>query len=112
MYCKNCGQQLGDQAVVCVHCGAATDKYTTTTTSHVKPRETNVLAIIGFIFSFNSAIVGLICSIIGYRKAKQEGLEYGGLALAGIIISAVNMAISVLGMTAYILWIFMFVAMV
>lgn len=22
MYCKNCGQQIDDNAVVCVHCGA------------------------------------------------------------------------------------------
>lgn len=94
MYCKKCGQQIDDDAVVCVHCGTATDKFTATTTPVVQHKESNVLAIVGFIFSFYIAIVGLICSIIGYRKAKQEGLEYGGLALAGIIISAVSMAIA------------------
>lgn len=24
MYCKNCGQQIDDKAVVCIHCGVAT----------------------------------------------------------------------------------------
>ncbi|GKX67973.1 zinc ribbon domain-containing protein [Inconstantimicrobium mannanitabidum] len=25
MYCKNCGQEIDDNAAVCIHCGAATD---------------------------------------------------------------------------------------
>lgn len=26
MFCKNCGQEIDDNADVCVHCGVATDK--------------------------------------------------------------------------------------
>ncbi len=96
MYCRNCGKEIDDNAVVCVHCGTPTDNFTTSTVSNDKPKETNVLAIVGFVFSFLVALVGLICSILGYRKAKQEGLGYSGLALAGIIISAVSMALAFL----------------
>lgn len=27
MYCKNCGQQIDNNAVVCPHCGVATENY-------------------------------------------------------------------------------------
>ncbi len=104
MYCRNWGTEIDDNAGVCVHCGTPTDNFTTSTVSNDKPKETNVLAIVGFVFSFLVALVGLICSILGYRKAKQEGLEYGGLALAGIIISAVSMALAFL----WVLWICLF----
>ena len=29
MYCKNCGTQLDDRAVICPHCGVPTDNYYT-----------------------------------------------------------------------------------
>ena len=27
MYCQNCGKQIDDKAVVCIHCGVATNQY-------------------------------------------------------------------------------------
>lgn len=27
MFCKNCGKQIDDKAVICVHCGVPTDNY-------------------------------------------------------------------------------------
>lgn len=54
----------------------------------------NPIAIIGFILSFFVTVAGLVCSIIGYNRAVKEGLDNKGLALAGIIISAVSMALS------------------
>ena len=48
----------------------------------------NTLAIVGFVLSFIIPIAGLICSIIGYKRAKEYGLDHGGLALSGIIISS------------------------
>ncbi len=61
--------------------------------------KTNVYALLGFIFSFFVTIVGLILSIIGYKKADAE---YNGdgksLALAGIIVSAVTMVLAFLAL--------------
>lgn len=55
------------------------------------------MALIGFILSFFIAIAGLICSIIGYKRAKEEGLDGGkGMALAGIIISAIEIGFAVI----------------
>lgn len=54
----------------------------------------NVLAIIGFALSFLVGLPGLICSIIGFNQTKRSGEKGRGLALAGIIISAVNMLLA------------------
>ena len=55
-------------------------------------KKTNVLAILGFVFSFLVALIGLILSIIGLSKSKE--LNSGrGLSIAGIIISVLNMVL-------------------
>ena len=91
MFCKNCGSEIDDNAYVCPHCGVKVDRF------EAQPRANgNALAIVGFILSFFIAIAGLICSILGYNKAKNEGAPHKGLALAGIIISIVSMALAVL----------------
>ena len=87
MFCNNCGNQIDDRAVICPHCGVPVR-------GAAQTEKGNPLAIVGFILSFFIAIAGLICSILGYQKCKKEGVPYKGLALAGIIISAVSMALA------------------
>ncbi len=94
MYCKNCGKEIDDRAEVCIYCGCGTRQAQTT------KDETNTLAIIGFIFSFLFAVVGLICSILGYRKAAELNGNGKGLAMAGIIISAVWLGIVIIALIA------------
>lgn len=91
MFCKNCGKEIDDKAAICIYCGVSTSY-------NEKPQQetTNVLAIVGFILSFFISIAGLICSIIGYKRAPELGGKGKGLALAGIIISAVSMAIALI----------------
>ena len=88
MFCKNCGKEIDDRAVVCPNCGVQVGT--------VAPAEnkTNVLAIVGFIFAFIMPIVGLICSIIGRNKAPECGGN--GLATAGIVISVVWMVLVII----------------
>ena len=92
MYCRNCGKEINENASVCIGCGVP-----------LKPvqKESNTLAIVGFVLSFFVSVAGLICSIIGYRKAVSENLDNKGLALAGIIISAINLAGIVLTILLY-----------
>lgn len=94
MFCPKCGKEIMDEAVICPHCGCATKAGT----NSVGERKTNIFAIVGFIFSFLFAIVGLVLSIIGYKKAPEYNNSGKNLALAGIIISAIN---SVLGIIYY-----------
>ena len=51
----------------------------------------NSYAIAGFVLSFIFPLVGLIVSILGYRKAKEMNGCGKGFAVAGIVISAVSL---------------------
>lgn len=93
MFCKNCGNEVDNNAVVCPHCGVQLKQ-----PEAEKPAtsgEMCTLAIVGFILSFFISIAGLICSIIGYKKCKNENLKGSGFAIAGIIISALSMVLYV-----------------
>src|SRR5689334_20933386 len=63
---------------------------------------TSGLAIAGFVCSFFCGLLGLILSIMGRNECKRSGGTVGGegLALAGIIISSVALALGVLGILA------------
>lgn len=88
MYCKNCGQEIDDNADYCIHCGSAVRKDTVSSGSG---SGSNSIAIVGFVFAFIIPLVGLICSILGLKKSHECGGKGKGLAIAGIVISAVTM---------------------
>lgn len=108
MYCRNCGKEIDDKAVICVHCGVATDnmfgaRFNTKPAAPQEPaKPINVLAIVGLVVSgiglfggnylfMVPGIVGLILSIIGMVKAKKY--SYGGLAIAALVVSIAALAI-------------------
>ena len=97
-YCAHCGAELLDEAIVCPKCGCETEG----ASQQVRTQQEswNGMAIAGFVLSFFFAVVGLILSIIAYRQTKQTGEKGKELALAGIIISAVELAGSVIGYIA------------
>ena len=104
MYCKNCGNQINENAVVCIHCGCAVDQQKQV--QEQAPQKNNVIAIIGFVLSFFIPLAGLICSIIGYKNANRDYNGNGkGFALAGTIISAISLAFEVIAsITVIIMW--------
>ena len=92
MFCKNCGKEINDNAVICPNCGVQVQEVNQPDVN--VQQSNNTIAIVGFVLSFLVALAGLICSIIGYKNAVKENAPYKGLALAGIIISAVSMILS------------------
>ncbi len=94
MFCKNCGKEISDYAYVCPNCGVKTESALADNSSGTK--KTNVLAIVGLILSFVIPIAGLICSIIARKQCAERGEGGAGLALAGLIISIVEMCIVLL----------------
>ena len=56
----------------------------------------NTLAIVGFVLSFFVPIAGLICSILGIKRAPQYGGKGQGLAIAGLVISIVYWIIGII----------------
>lgn len=107
-FCINCGKELQDTDRVCSSCGTPVDgavqPTTTVVVNNAQPKQTNGLALAGFIVSLVSTllccgslnIISLILSIIGAVKAKDLNGSGKGLAIAGIIISALGLILLIL----------------
>ena len=97
-FCSNCGKEVGKTDAFCQYCGGQiaeevkAEKVTKVETSEGNPN--NGMAVAGFILSFFVPLLGLIFSIVGVVKSKNLNGAGKGLAIAGIIISAVSMVIS------------------
>ena len=122
MFCKNCGHQIDDRAIVCPNCGIPTDNFYAANGSQQNgapntpyaqqpyahnyytpaPSTTNGLAIAGFVLSILSlwlgalfaviSIIALVLSILGFKKSPIYK-SGKGLSVAGIIISAISCAL-------------------
>ena len=98
MFCKYCGNEINEKAIVCPNCGVVVNN----TICHSSEQKTNVLAIVGLIMAFFMPIAGLICSIIGYKKAGEYSDNSKPMALAGITISSIIMGIILIILSIYI----------
>ena len=111
MFCKNCGKEISDNAVICTNCGTPTDNMAQATSSATANQTKNangfaiaglVLGLVGFIggnyFFLIPGIVGLVLSIVGMVKSKQYATP--GLALAALIVSII----------AFIIWVIIWIA--
>ncbi len=98
MYCKTCGKEINENAVVCVNCGVLLDNATLEQINGQKEsKKTNVCALVGFILSLVGFVLGIyvsplivagfILSIIGLTQYKKTRVGKG-FAIAGIVISA------------------------
>ena len=87
MFCKNCGKEIANDAAFCPYCGTkikCENSYSNTINAspytyapQPAPKDTsNTIAIVGFVLSFFFCLAGLICSIIGYKKAKAVVVLY------------------------------------
>ena len=111
MFCKNCGSEINDNAVVCPKCGVATENLNRAQEPEVK--KTNVCAILGFVFailywvfayipvvggyiSWILFIAGFVLSIVGIQNAKKKGQNLKGLAIAGLVICCVELVFVVM----------------
>ena len=109
-YCPNCGKELEKDVKFCANCGRAVTNETTTqqvvqpatptTTTNVvvnNQNNSNSMATAGFVVSLISWLLccgsfswlSLIFSIVGLVQAKDKNGNGKGLAIAGIIISAI-----------------------
>lgn len=99
MFCKYCGKEIADDAIICPGCGRAVDG--AFAPQPAKPQTAvgsySTLSLVGFILSFFVELAGLIISIIAYNNAKRDGDEKSQkLSKSGIIISSVLMGVAVI----------------
>lgn len=85
-FCTNCGAVNPSAQQASVQTPSQPQQQSQNSAVAGKANDDNVIAIVGFIFSFFGGMIGLVCSIIGYNNA-QKGAPHKNLALAGIIIS-------------------------
>ena len=111
-FCTNCGNSVPDGANACSNCGTMMGSVATPTVQpqvvvnnvQAQPAKGNGLATAGLITSLVSSIlccgsfnlISLILSIIGLVKSKELGGAGKGMAIAGIVISAIGMIILLL----------------
>ena len=113
MFCRKCGKEIDDEAVVCPHCGVPTINYygrgwgeactarpqaaqPVCATPPAAAEKPNNLGIAAFVVSVASiwlgellclpAIAGLILSIVAMKKRKDCN-KYNGFAVAGLAVS-------------------------
>ena len=106
MFCRNCGSNIDDRAVICPHCGVPTNNMPQPAQqpygAPVQNKAVNGFAIAGLVVSLMGlfggnylflipSIVGLILSIVGMVKSKSYSLY--GLAIAALIVSIVTLII-------------------
>ena len=114
-FCANCGAEVSDGFAFCEKCGTPVQAPENQAPSYNAPQygpaakqENNGMAIGGFVCSLVGFLccqlvtpVGLILSIIGLSKAKQMNGNGKGLAIAGIIIGAIGVAVFILTIILY-----------
>ena len=82
-YCRSCGAELVDEAVVCPKCGVATGEMQT-------EAKQNTMGIVGLVLCFiTGPIIAFIVSLVGYLQGKKNG-EKVTCALVGIILSVIE----------------------
>lgn len=103
-YCKHCGKEIDDKAVVCIYCGCATNdtEVSSGNVQHSKSSDnnSNMMSVVGLVISCVSLIValfgtvaigGIIVSTIGLVKSKQKNGAGKGMAIAGIIVGGLSL---------------------
>lgn len=81
MYCKNCGSEIDDKAVICIKCGAPTGINSSPIVTSNEPASTGLK-----IISLLIPLVGLILYLVYNEKEPIKAKECGKFALIGTAI--------------------------
>ena len=112
MFCRVCGKEINDEAVICPHCGCTVkdEPVVSKSASGEKTGKANVMSIVGFVLSLVSLLIslfgtvataGLVLSKIGLVQCNQRGERMKGLAVAGIIISSISIFFTIVVYAVY-----------
>ena len=80
MFCKKCGAEISDDAVICTKCGCATDNYNPVPAKPVDAKSGG-FAVLGFFFP----LIGFILWLIWKNEMPLRASSCGKGALIGVI---------------------------
>ncbi|MBP3327485.1 MAG: zinc ribbon domain-containing protein [Clostridia bacterium] len=87
MFCKTCGKEISDEAVVCPECGCLTHNEAVTTESEQAKKGSKTSTILG--------IIGIVTGIKEYKETgKMTGLVLSIIGEACAIFSSIVGAVS------------------
>lgn len=89
VYCKNCGKEIDENAVVCVHCGAQLKELKTETIASANTMQDDTGSIGWGILGFFFPIVGLVLYLIWKETRPKTAKVAGKGALISVIIEFV-----------------------
>ena len=95
MFCKRCGKEISDEAVVCPYCGVQVGELSVAQSE--EKAQTNGMAIAGFVCSFFIPLLGWIFGGIGLSKSKKCGGKGKRFSIAAIVIASVMFVIYLIG---------------
>ena len=84
-YCQNCGAQIDDKAVICVHCGVSTQPTTTAPAANPNDSSSFGMALLGFFFP----IVGFIMYAINHGTSPLKAKSSLKGAISGFVVSII-----------------------
>lgn len=103
MFCRNCGKNIVDGGNVCPNCGTYVQRGTPAptaapkaapTAAPKKEKQSNGMAVAGFVLSFFSPLLGWIFGGIGLKRAEERDGAGKGLSTAALIIATANFALN------------------
>jgi len=100
MFCKECGKEINNKAVVCIHCGVSTAKKKDTSQSDAAMRmllpvgRSRYAVAAGYLAFFSWVpILGqlaVICGLLGIKEIKNDKDKHGiGRAWFGVVLGVV-----------------------
>ena len=103
MYCYNCGKEVDDKAVICVHCGVELKKREELEEDTLENREPKTL--LGVVFALFLGLIGLLIGVLIYpagtvaRKTFLKGCIITLLITFGVeILIGVGYALLISGL--------------
>lgn len=87
MYCKNCGQEVNDKAVVCIHCGCSLQEEKPL--NHNGITESGAKNTLGLLLALFLGLLGLIIGVCLYPSNSYERETFIKGWIKGFIISII-----------------------
>lgn len=91
MFCRTCGREINDDAVICPNCGCATGKKSTPVTTGESKKG------LGILFGFLLGIIGLIIGICMYQEGTEERKTFmNGWVISFVIYICISVVIGII----------------